>query len=323
MFYVPKDEEQYLAVALKRCGAFRISDDWNVVGNMCSRVHQESLVIGVRTRAGVTDERAIALRRDFPAVFDRGENEARLGSGGLALLDTLEASSIRLLDEDVKAYAPELTLDAPDDVSRDQLTKILNAPTASSEASKSFVHRGATRTEAVRPTTFWIDDHRRSFSSTWDQCGQNVCQRGSEGSPITLAYRVGRVHVIATSIGVGRLLGVIADSERRRAGGGVISRTFRPRGVAFVARIRVDRVDALATLHRAVPVVRPGTLIASATECLGRVVRDPALITAIRNASRPGSASPLIQERGADHPSVWRAAVVALGLLGAPPDVLD
>ena len=202
---------------------------------MCSRVHQESLVIGVRTRAGVTDERAIALRRDFPAVFDRSENEARLRSGDLALLDTLEASSIRLLDEDVKAYAPELTLDAPDDVSRDQLTKILNAPTASSGASKSFVHRGATRTEAVRPTTFWIDDHRRSFSSTWDQCGQNVCQRGAEGSPITLAYRVGRVHVIATSIGVGRLLGVIADSERRRAGGGVISRTYRP------ARRRVRR----------------------------------------------------------------------------------
>lgn len=125
VFYVPDEEQQCLAVALKRCGAL-YRGDWDIVaGNLFAPGFREFLVIGVRTIADLTDERVTALRPSFPAIFDRGENEERLRSGGLALLDVLEAASIHLLDQELKEYAPELVLDAPDDDSRAQLMKVL------------------------------------------------------------------------------------------------------------------------------------------------------------------------------------------------------
>jgi len=101
-------------------------------------------------------------------------------------------------------------------------------------------------------------------------------------------------------------------------------RITAPRQGAFVPRIRVDRVDALAGLYRALPVVRAPALLASATELLGRVVRDQNLVAAVRDASRPVGIGSVVQSRVADdHPAVWRAAVVALGLLCVTPVTED
>ncbi len=99
-------------------------------------------------------------------------------------------------------------------------------------------------------------------------------------------------------------------------------RITAPRQGVFVPRIRLDRVDALAQLYRDLPVARAATLITSATELLGRVVRDIDLVAGVRDASRP-AAGVRSDRRVDDHPAVWRAAVVALGLLGVAPAVAD
>ena len=93
---------------------------------------------------------------------------------------------------------------------------------------------------------------------------------------------------------------------------------------AFVARIRIDRVDALSGPYRALPIERASALIVSATELLGRVVRDRDLVAAARDASRPAACGVAIAAQAMDdHPAVWRAAVVALGLVGVTPVVED
>lgn len=97
-----------------------------------------------------------------------------------------------------------------------------------------------------------------------------------------------------------------------------------PRHGEFIARIRIDRVDALAGLYRALPVARAATLIASAQELLGRVVRDADVVGAVREASRPAMVHDADRAHVMeDHPAVWRAAVVALGLLGIAPSEQD
>jgi hypothetical protein len=89
-------------------------------------------------------------------------------------------------------------------------------------------------------------------------------------------------------------------------------------------RVRVDRVEALALLYRTLPVVRASVAVTSAVELLGRVVRDIPLLTAVRDASRPQVvAGRTDTARASDHPVVWRAAVVALGLLGQAPSPED
>ena len=95
-----------------------------------------------------------------------------------------------------------------------------------------------------------------------------------------------------------------------------------PRGTRTGARLLVDRAEALATLYRALPVARAGVLITGAMELLGRVVRDVPLLTAIRDASRPVTAT-AARPSPDDHPSTWRSAVVALGLLGVVPTAAD
>lgn len=89
---------------------------------------------------------------------------------------------------------------------------------------------------------------------------------------------------------------------------------------AEAPRVQVDRAEALATLYRDLPVARAGALIASAQDLIGRVVRDRELLEAVRDRSRP-----VVGERVAhpEHPAVWRAAVVALGLIGAAPTIAD
>ena len=55
------------------------------------------------------------------------------------------------------------------------------------------------------------------------------------------------------------------------------------------------------------------------------MVRDPSLVAAVRDASRPvtASGSGIALRAVDDHPAVWRASVVALGLLGITPVVED
>ena len=88
------------------------------------------------------------------------------------------------------------------------------------------------------------------------------------------------------------------------------------------ARVRVDRAEALAALYRGLPPVRAGVLITGAMELLGRVVRDIPLIVAAREASRPtqrSSQRSSIRMGNDEHQSVWRSAIVALGLMGVAP----
>lgn len=69
----------------------------------------------------------------------------------------------------------------------------------------------------------------------------------------------------------------------------------------------VDRVDALASLCGAVQVPRMNALVRSAHELLGNIVRDP--VPLLRIAERASGTDEVI----------WRAAVVALGLVGTRP----
>jgi len=84
----------------------------------------------------------------------------------------------------------------------------------------------------------------------------------------------------------------------------------------------VDRAEALAALYRDLPVTRAGVLITSAVELMGRVVRDHALLAAVRDRSRPASSDGEARTQ-TDHPAVWRASMVALGLMGTPPTAAD
>lgn len=96
-----------------------------------------------------------------------------------------------------------------------------------------------------------------------------------------------------------------------------------PRHGQFTPHIRSDRVDALAALFHGLPVARGSALIASATELLGGVVRDAAVLAAVRDGSRPAGGALTTVTGKSDHPAVWRAAVVALGLLGVGPNDAD
>lgn len=69
----------------------------------------------------------------------------------------------------------------------------------------------------------------------------------------------------------------------------------------------LDRVDALMAVYGAVHVPRPNALLQSAHALLGSVVRDVAEVRAVAE-----------QARTTDE-ALWRAAVVALGLLGVSP----
>jgi hypothetical protein len=70
-------------------------------------------------------------------------------------------------------------------------------------------------------------------------------------------------------------------AECRVFSGAAPVRITGPRHGAFIARIRVDQVDALAQLYRDLPVVRTASLVTSASELLGRVARDQGLVEAI------------------------------------------
>ena len=112
-------------MALKRCGARYVDCVEFVSGNLIWYGGTVCAVVGVRARSVITDARATALRPDVPVLFGRAENEALLLTGGLMLLTTLDAKTIRLLVTELKEYAPEATLDAPDEASRAQLNKIV------------------------------------------------------------------------------------------------------------------------------------------------------------------------------------------------------
>lgn len=96
------------------------------------------------------------------------------------------------------------------------------------------------------------------------------------------------------------------------------------------ARLRVDRAEALARLFVGAPVARAGVLVTSAMELLGRIVRDPHALRAVVDQCRPADVpdatavlhAVVVPQHGT-HPSVWRAGVVALGLLGTAPTEAD
>ena len=126
-----------------------------------------------------------------------------------------------------------------------------------------------------------------------------------------------RMHAPSRGASVATQLHAFSQSPRRSVS------PPRSRG-AFVPRIRVDRVDTLAGLYRTLPVVSASALIASATELMGRVVRDQDLVAAVRDASRPTASDSGGRARIVnDHPAVWGASVVALGLLGVTPTADD
>lgn len=83
-----------------------------------------------------------------------------------------------------------------------------------------------------------------------------------------------------------------------------------------VPRVQLDRAEAMATLYRDLPVARAGALITSGMELMGRVVRDARLLEGVRDRSRPVIGHRVTHP---ERPAVWRAAVVALGLMGHPP----
>ncbi len=88
-------------------------------------------------------------------------------------------------------------------------------------------------------------------------------------------------------------------------------------------RVRVDRFEALAALYRVLPVVHATIAITNAVELVGRIVRDIPRIIAIRDASRPCALPDGSTVRAHDHDVVWRATVVALGMLGVAPHPED
>jgi len=82
------------------------------------------------------------------------------------------------------------------------------------------------------------------------------------------------------------------------------------------AKLFVDRAEVLATLCRHPPIARAGVLITGAMELLGR---DVPMLTAIRDASRPVTAT-TARPTADDHPSTLRSAAMAHGLLGVLPN---
>ncbi len=83
--------------------------------------------------------------------------------------------------------------------------------------------------------------------------------------------------------------------------------------------MRVDRADAMLSLFGRAASPRVTVLLTSAQEMLGRVVRDPTLITAVIADTQP------VPGLRAGDPWTWRGAIVARALLGVGPtgDELD
>lgn len=105
----------------------------------------------------------------------------------------------------------------------------------------------------------------------------------------------------------------------RHFGASPSSRALRLQGETG-PRVRVDRMEALAAIYRALPAARARAAITNAVELVGRVFRDVALLVEVRDAGRPRIAEGgQDAEIASDHPLVWRSAIVALGLMGHVP----